>query len=62
MLWTVKMPNQYTFKELEVSDLHKDATGFRPQAEFWNQWATANDSEKQKIWDNLIDLLNSDIL
>ena len=56
------MPSQYTFKELEVSDLHKDATGFRPRAEFWNQWATANDSEKQKIWDNLIDLLNSDIL
>ena len=49
---------QYTFDENTVSDLHKDAYGFRPCKFFWASWHEANDDFKQKIWDELIVELN----
>ena len=52
----------YTFDELSVSDLHKDAYGFRPSESFWQEWTLANDDEKQYLWDSMIDVLNSDLI
>lgn len=48
----------YTFDEKIVSDLHKDAFGFRPGAIFWNNWINATDDQKQVMWDNLLDALD----
>lgn len=43
----------YTFNENIVSDLHKDARGFRPSVAWMHGWATSTDEEKQGIWDSL---------
>ena len=43
----------YTFDENIVSDLHKDARGFRPTEYFWEEWTQMPDQFKQKIWDCL---------
>jgi citrate lyase beta subunit len=43
-----------------VSDLYKDAYGFRPGADFWSDWKNASNKTKQKVWDDLlIDLEHS---
>ena len=47
----------YTFDESIVSDLHKDAFGFRPREYFWEEWNNSSDSSKQVIWDDLLDAL-----
>lgn len=44
----------YTFDEATVSDLHKEAYGFRPSATFWSIWNSSNDNYKQSEWDDLI--------
>ena len=45
----------YTFDIDTLSDLHKDARGFRPRSEaFWATFATADADGKQAIWDGLI--------
>ena len=47
---------QHTFDENTLSDLHKDARGFRPRSEyFWAEWNEASDDGKQAIWDGLCD-------
>lgn len=48
----------YTFDDNIVSDLHKDARGFRPDEYFWEEWTQSPDNVKQIIWDNLIDEMN----
>jgi len=45
----------HTFDESIVSDLHKDAYGFRPRAYFWDRWEEMTDDEKQSEWDSLSD-------
>ena len=45
----------YTFDESIVSDLHKDAFGYRPREYFWAEWNNSADSEKQVIWDDLLE-------
>lgn len=45
----------YTFSDDIVSDLHKDARGFRPSEYFWEEWTQSPDDAKQQIWDHLID-------
>jgi hypothetical protein len=45
----------YTFDENIVSDLHKDAYGFRPSVAWMHAWETSTDEEKQGIWDSLIE-------
>lgn len=47
----------YTFDERIVSDLHKDAFGYRPLQYFWAEWDAATDAAKQEIWDDLLDAL-----
>jgi len=43
----------YTFDENIVSDLHKDARGYRPREYFWKEWKDSNDFDRQAIWDGL---------
>ena len=44
-----------------VSDLHKDAYGFRPSASFYFEWDNSSETEKQATWDRLIEALNYEI-
>ena len=44
----------YSFDENTVSDLHKDAYGFRPGESFWSKWKSSTDDQKEKIWSSLI--------
>lgn len=48
----------YTFDEQIVSDLHKDARGFRPNVAWMHAWQTSTDDEKQGIWDSLCEELS----
>jgi hypothetical protein len=47
----------YTFCEDTVSDLHKDAYGFRPSQGFWLEWGNSTDAEKQATWDSLVECM-----
>ena len=51
----------YTFDESIVSDLHKDARGYRPVSVWWNIWETSSDEDKQSIWDSLLQELEWEI-
>ena len=51
----------YTFDEKIVSDLHKDAYGFRPSAGWWDCWNFQNDEGKQAAWNTLLDDLEQSI-
>lgn len=44
----------YTFDGNIISDLHKDAYGFRPREYFWAEWNNSSDADKQHIWDHLL--------
>ena len=44
----------FTFDDHIVSDLHKDARGFRPHVAFWEGWNSSDDENKQAIWDGLL--------
>ena len=44
----------YTFDENIVSDLHKEAYGFRPTQNWWAMWAAFNPDQMQSEWDRLI--------
>ena len=44
----------YTFDEMIVSDLHKDARGFRPSEYFWEEWTQCGDDNRQAMWDSLL--------
>jgi hypothetical protein len=47
----------YTFDENIVSDLHKDAYGFRPCQNWWADWGSMNNVGKQQEWDSMIDAM-----
>jgi hypothetical protein len=47
----------YTYDEDTVSDLHKDAYGFRPSSAWWACWNANSDDLKQEEWDRLVDEL-----
>ena len=44
----------YTYDSRTVSDLHKDAYGFRPSVYYMVQWDKASPARKQEIWDGLL--------
>jgi len=52
------MTKTYTFDSDIISDLHKDAYGFRPSADFWAWWNTSTDDVRQETWDSLLDTLD----
>ena len=43
----------YTYSDDIISDLHKDAYGFRPSQRFFDDWAEYTPAEKQECWDML---------
>jgi hypothetical protein len=47
----------YTFDENIVSDLHKDARGYRPSQSWLQLWDESHSSRKQEIWDDLCEEL-----
>ena len=51
----------YTFDENLISDLHKDAYGFRPDMSFWATFAAFNPDQKQALWDSMLAHLNCNI-
>jgi len=55
-----QIQTRYTFDESILSDLHKDAYGFRPRDIFWEEWSLADDNEKQEIWDRLVDIMRGE--
>jgi len=38
-----------SYDENVISDLHKDAYGFRPDGSFWGMWAAFNPTPKQAL-------------
>lgn len=50
-----------TFDESIVSDLHKDARGFRPSAGWWAQWKSMDDAGKQAEWDALCEEMDGEL-
>lgn len=54
------MTREFTYCEADISDLHKDAIGFRPTQDFWNAWHDLTPEGKQKAWDTLVDMLEDD--
>ena len=51
----------YTFDSAIISDLHKDARGFRPTWHWMQTWYAASNAEKQWIWDNLCKELDEEL-
>lgn len=47
----------FTFDENTVSDLHKDAYGFRPTSGWFEMWGNLSDVGKQAEWDSLCEYL-----
>jgi len=45
--------DMYTFSDELISDLHKDARGFRPHEAFYEGWTQSDNDNKQAIWDGL---------
>jgi len=44
----------FTYDDNIISDLHKDAYGFRPTQRFFDDWAEYTPAEKQEVWDSLV--------
>jgi len=44
----------FTYCDDIISDLHKDAYGFRPGQRFFDDWSEYTPTEKQEVWDSLI--------
>ena len=51
----------YTYDENIVSDLHKDARGYRPREYFWAEWNNSSDFDRQAIWDGLLKELSREM-
>lgn len=47
----------YTFDWNLVSDLHKDAYGYRPTSIWWRAWRDMDDAGRQGEWDRMCDLV-----
>ena len=44
----------HTYDESLVSDLHKDAYGFRPGTQYWTDWSFMTAAEKQTEFERLM--------
>lgn len=51
----------YTYDNRILSDLHKDAYGFRPSDTFYREWYNLDDDGKQDLWDQLVDAVGESI-
>ena len=45
---------KYTYDTELLSDLYKDAYGFRPDAEYFKAWKEYPDDFKQTIWNRIL--------
>jgi hypothetical protein len=45
---------KYTYDTELLSDLYKDAYGFRPDAEYFKAWKEYPDDFKQVIWNRIL--------
>ena len=52
----------YTYDENLVSDLYKDARGYRPDEFFWAEWNDEDYDGRQAIWDRLNETLVDEIV
>ena len=48
--------SKYTFDENIVSDLYKDTFGVRPSSDFWMDWNSSSNENKQATWDRLLEM------
>lgn len=55
------MTTTYTYSDELISDLHKDALGYRPSSTFWDSWETYSPAEKQEEWDYLCNEVDKSI-
>ena len=51
----------YTFNADVLSDLHKDAYGFRPSESFFREWDLLDNEGKQDLWDILVETVADSI-
>lgn len=51
------MSAQFTFDARVISDLHKDARGYRPSADWLNWFHSTSDAMRQTLWNGLIEEL-----
>lgn len=51
----------FSFSDELISDLFKDATGFRPGASWMEKWVSLSDVEKQEEWDYLCRTLEDNL-
>ena len=51
--------HMFTYSDDIISDLHKDAYGFRPSQRFFDDWASYTPAEKQECWDLLVDAMKA---
>lgn len=49
---------EYAFSDELISDLYKDANGFRPGAIYMEYWNIMSNDQKQEEWDGLIREMN----
>jgi hypothetical protein len=49
------------YDEQILSDLHKDARGFRPREYFWSEWNSSTVAERNEIWNGLLEELTIEI-
>ena len=54
------METKYTYDENIVSDLYKEAFGVRPREEFWANWNSYSNDEKQVSWNQMIEFAQSE--
>jgi len=52
---------QYTYDDQIISDLHKDARGYRPSFDWYVMWKDSSDDQKQSIWNDLLVELDDSI-
>jgi len=55
------MTTTYTYSDELISDLHKDALGYRPSSNFWDAWETYSPADKQEEWDYLCNEMDKSI-
>jgi len=55
------MTTTYSFDDNLISDLHKDATGFRPTEGFWIRWKASTEDQKEQIWNDLYQALEAEL-
>lgn len=51
----------YTYSDDLVSDIHKDAYGFRPSKEFYMEWDNLTPDGKQEVWNQMAQAIEDSI-